>query len=378
MKSVLPQAGRSFTTMPLIVDSHQDIAWNMLTYGRDYTRSVQVTRRLEAGTTTPERNGECLVGWPEYQRGQVAVVFATLFASPAKMQELGDVLVYKDYATAHRLYRDQITLYRRLSDSHPDKFRLISCVKELDDVVEHWSRPTSEEEGHPVGLVYLMEGADGIRSPHELGEWYELGLRIIGLAWAGTRYAGGTSEPGPLTEEGRKLISAMADYNFILDLSHMDEAAVYESLDRYEGPLMATHSNCAALMAGSGTNRHLPDRVIRGLIERDGVIGLIPLNSFLKVGWLRKNGSRRDEVPLDTFVAHIDHVCQLAGDANHAGIGSDFDGGFGLQSIPPELDTIADLQLVASKLIALGYSETDAANILGGNWLRFLRKHLPA
>jgi membrane dipeptidase len=364
--------------MPLIVDSHQDIAWNMLTYGRDYTRSVQVTRRLEAGTTTPERNGECLVGWPEYQRGQVAVVFATLFASPAKMQELGDILVYKDSVTAHRLYRDQISLYRILADSNPDKFCLITSVKELDSVIEHWSRPAHEEEGHPVGLIYLMEGADGIRSPNELSEWYELGLRIIGLSWAGTRYAGGTSEPGPLTEEGRKLISAMADYNFMLDLSHMDEAAAYESLDRYEGPLMATHSNCAALMPGSGTNRHLPDRVIRGLIERDGVIGLIPLNSFLKVGWLRKNGSRRDEVPLDTFIAHIDHVCQLAGDANHAGIGSDFDGGFGLQSIPPELDTIADLQLVASRLIALGYSETDAANILGGNWLRFLRKNLPA
>jgi membrane dipeptidase len=378
--------------MPLIVDSHQDIAWNMLTYGRDYTRSVQVTRRLEEGTTTPERNGECLVGWPEYQRGRVAVVFATLFASPAKLQELGDVLVYKDYVTAHRLYRDQITLYRKLADSHPDKFCLITSVKELDSVIEHWSRPVREEEGyparfteserdvrgHPVGLIYLMEGADGIHSPNELSEWYELGLRIIGLSWAGTRYAGGTSEPGPLTDEGRTLISAMADYNFILDLSHMDEAAAYESLDRYEGPVMATHSNCAALMPGSGTNRHLPDRVIRGLIERDGVIGLIPLNTFLKVGWLRKNGSRRDEVPLDTFIAHIDHVCQLAGDANHAGIGSDFDGGFGLQSIPPELDTIADLQPVSSRLIALGYSETDAANVLGGNWLRFLRKNLPA
>src|SRR5512134_2072814 len=364
--------------MPLIIDSHQDIAWNMLTYGRDYTRSVQVTRRLEAGTTTPERNGERLVGWPEYQRGQIAVVFATLFASPAKMQELGDVLVYRDYAAAHRLYRDQITLYRKLADSHPDKFCLISSVKDLDGVIEHWSKPAREEEGHPVGLIYLMEGADGIRSPHELAEWYELGLRIIGLAWAGTRYCGGTGEPGPLTDEGRKLVSAMLDYNFVLDLSHMDEAAAYESLDRYEGPVIATHSNCAELMQGSETNRHLPDRVIRGLIERDGVIGLIPLNSFLKVGWLRTSGSRREEVPLDAFIAHIDHVCQVAGNANHAGIGSDFDGGFGLQSIPPELDTIADLQMVASKLIALGYSEADAANVLGGNWLRFLRKHLPA
>jgi membrane dipeptidase len=83
-------------------------------------------------------------------------------------------------------------------------------------------------------------------------------------------------------------------------------------------------------------------------------------------------------VALDAFIAHIDHVCQLAGNADHAGIGSDFDGGFGLQSIPPELDTIADLQLVASKLIARGYSESDAAKVLGGNWLRFLRKHLPS
>jgi membrane dipeptidase len=157
----------------------------------------------------------------------------------------------------------------------------------------------------------------------------------------------------------------------------MDEAAALESLDRYEGPVMATHSNCAALMPGAETNRHLPDHVIRGLIERQGVIGVIPLNTFLKVGWLRKSGSPREEVPLETLIAHIDHICQLAGNAKHAGIGSDFDGGFGLQSIPPELDSIADLQLIASRLIARGYSETDAADILGGNWLRFLREHLP-
>jgi membrane dipeptidase len=368
--------------MPLIIDSHQDIAWNMLTYGRDYTRPVQETRRLEAGTTTPERNGDCLVSWPEYQRGQVAVVFATLFATPAKWKEVGDSIVYADYETAHRLYRDQITVYRRLVDSHPDKFRLVASTPELDAVIEDWCKPAQpaqedQQESHPVGLLYLMEGADGIHSPRELGEWYELGLRMIGLAWAGTRYSGGTGAPGPLTDEGRKLLAAMADYNFILDLSHMDEAAAFESLDRYEGPVMATHSNCAALMPGATTNRHLPDRVLRGLIERDGVIGLIPLNTFLKVGWLRKSGSRREEVSLDAFIAHIDHICQMAGNSEHAGIGSDFDGGFGLQSIPAELDTIADLQLIASKLIGRGYSEADAANVLGGNWLRFLKKNLP-
>ena len=378
--------------MPLIIDSHQDLAWNMLTYGRDYTRSAYETRKLEAVTDVPARNGDCTVGWPEYQRGQVAAIFATLFATPAHKKEPGDIVFYADYQTAHRLYRNQIDVYRKLADSHPDKFRLISSTRELDSVIEHWSKPVPEEEGHPprftesekderghpVGMIYLMEGADGIRSPHELAEWYDLGLRIIGLAWAGTRYCGGTDEPGPLTDDGRKLLSAMMDYNFILDLSHMDASAAFESLDRYEGPVIATHSNCAALMRGSESNRHIPDGVIRGLIERDGVIGLIPLNSFLKVGWLRKSGSRKEEVALDAFIAHVDHVCQLAGNANHAAIGSDFDGGFGFQSIPRELDTIADLQMVASRLMERGYSESDAANILGGNWLRFLRKHLPA
>jgi membrane dipeptidase len=364
--------------MPLVIDSHQDLAWNMLTFGRDYTRSVQETRQREAGTNIPDLNGECLVGWPEYQRGKVAAVFSTLYATPAKSKQAADVIWYGDVETAHHLYRDQITLYRRLADSHPDKFRLVSSTMELDAVIDHWSKPELDEQGHPVGLIYLMEGADGIRSPHELSEWYDMGLRLIGLAWAGTRYCGGTGEPGPLTPEGRELIAAMADFNFVLDLSHMDEAAALESLDRYEGPVMATHSNCAALMKGSDSNRHLPDRVIEGLIERDGVIGLLPLNSFLKVGWNRKNGSRREEVPLDTLIAHIDHVCQMAGDSKHAGIGSDFDGGFGVQSIPPELDSIADLQVIGSALAKRGYDETDVENILGGNWLRFLRRNLPA
>lgn len=362
----------------LIIDAHQDLAWNILTYGRDYTRSVNETRRLEAGTDIPARNGDSLIGWPEYQRGRVAVVFSTLYATPARKKEVWDTVVYKDSETVHRLYRDQIDVYRKLADTHPDKFRLIASTSELDSVIGHWSTPELDSSGHPVGLLYLMEGADGIRSPHELSMWWDLGLRMIGLAWTGTRYCGGTGEPGPLTDEGRQLISAMADYNFILDLSHMDEAAAYESLDRYEGPVMATHANCAALMRGSETNRHLPDDVIRGLIEREGVIGVIPLNTFLKAGWLRKNGSRREEVPLDALIAHIDHICQLAGNSEHAAIGSDFDGGFGLQSIPPELDSIADLPLIAQKLMERGYTETDAANVLGGNWLRFLRRNLPS
>ncbi|HXD08725.1 MAG TPA: hypothetical protein VN653_01580, partial [Anaerolineales bacterium] len=82
--------------MTLIIDAHQDIAWNMLTYKRDYTRSVAETRKLEANTLIPERNGVSLLGWDEYQRGQVAVVFSTLFAAPARKKELWDTIWYPD------------------------------------------------------------------------------------------------------------------------------------------------------------------------------------------------------------------------------------------------------------------------------------------
>jgi membrane dipeptidase len=325
----------------------------------------------------PERNGDSTLGWDAYQRGNIAVVFSTLFASPARKRELWDILWYADFDTARKLYRDQLHLYRRITDSHPDKFRLITSTGELDSIVQQWSQPAHDDEGHPLGMVMLMEGAEGIRSVKELPEWWELGLRMIGLAWMGTRYCGGTGEPGPLTNEGREMLSAMADFNFILDLSHMDEAAALEALERYEGPVMASHSNCAALMKGSDSNRHVSDRVIEGLLERGGVQGLIPFNTFLKPGWNRKSGSRREEVPLDMYIAHIDHVCQIAGNSLHAGIGSDFDGGFGLQSIPEGMNTIADLQLISAKLLERGYNTADMTNILGGNWLRFLREHLP-
>ena len=107
------------------------------------------------------------------------------------------------------------------------------------------------------------------------------------------------------------------------------------------------------------------------------MVGLVPFNTFLKSGWLRASGSRREEVSLDRFADHVDHVCQLAGDVQHAGIGSDFDGGFGLQSVPQELDTIADLHKLADFLQPRGYSDPDLEAILGGNWLRFLQENLP-
>lgn len=381
----------------IIVDAHQDLAWNILTFRRDYTRSAHQTRQMEAGEAAPSLNGDTLLGWPDYQRGRVAIIFSTLYVTPhhARLGEW-ETLVYVDAQQAHQLYQDQLDAYHRLADHHPTHFRLLLDRAALNEVLDEWSQPDPEKEpgeepaageqdpeqptgqesaGRRVGLVPLMEGAEGVRSPDELEEWWQRGVRIIGPAWAGTRFCGGTRQPGPLTKEGYALLEGMAEFGFGLDLSHMDEQAVLQALDSYPGTLLASHANASALLPRLETNRHLSDRVIRGLLERDGVIGVVPFNRFLLPGWNPADG--RHLVTLEHLFAHIDHICQMAGDARHVGIGTDFDGGFGVQSAPAEIDTIADLRKLIPLLAEKGYSEQDIAAVMGLNWVNTLQKILP-
>ncbi len=359
----------------IVIDAHEDIAWNILTFGRDYTRSVGETRAVEAGSHTILQNGNTLLGWSEWVLGRVAVIFASLFASPKRWQEdAGDILVYSDDAEANRLYWQQMDIYRRLVDEQDEKFGLIENLADLEETLATWDR---EPERTPrLGLVLSMEGAEGIRDPGELEEWFQRGLRIIAPCWAGTRFAGGTHEPGPLTDEGRDLLEAMAGLGLVLDLSHMAEEATLEALDRYEGVLIATHSNARALLPGSETpDRHLSDLIIRRIAERDGVIGVVPYNRFLSSDW--RDGDPRELVTIDRVIDQIDHMCQVVGSAAHVAIGSDFDGGFGLEQAPAGLDSVADLQLIGKTLASRGYDQEAVELILGGNWLRILRHSLP-
>ena len=356
-----------------IVDAHQDLAWNVLCFGRDYMRSAAETRQLEHGNETPKHNGDTLLGWPDYQKGRVGIIFSTLYATPAR-RKLGewDVESYLDQPQAFERYQAQLDVYHRMVDEAPDKFRLLLTQSDLATHLAEWQPETATP---PVGLVILMEGAEAVSSPADLYEWWERGVRLIGLAWAGTCFCGGTGEPGPLTKDGYEILEAMADIGFSLDISHMDEAAVLQSLDAYPGSILASHANAAALLKGMDSNRFLSDRVIQGLLERDAVIGVVPFNRFLLPGWTERDG--RHLVSLEHVVAQIDYICQMAGDARHVGLGSDFDGGFGLQSVPHDVDTVADLNKIAPLLLEKGYTEEDVAAVLKDNWINYLQKSLP-
>jgi len=361
--------------MRLIIDAHEDIAWNILTFGRDPTRSVAETRALEAETQIPQQQGDTLLGYPDYVRGGVAVVFATLHVTPLRRKlHPWESVTYATQAEAYRLARAQADAYRRLVENHAGKFHLMTDRAAIREVLETWA---GDAPAAPrVGLVMTIEGADCVQEPEELHEWFAAGVRIVGPAWSGTRYCGGTREPGPLTPDGRRLLHVMDDLALMLDLSHMAEEAYYEVLDRFSGTIIASHSNARTLLDGSPVpDRHLSDAMIRRLVERDGVIGVVPYNRFLKGGWLPENG--RAVVTLEHVICQIDHICQLAGDAQHTGLGSDFDGGFGLNQLPTGLDSIADLRFIGDSLARSGYQLADVDAILSGNWLRMLRRSLP-
>ena len=359
----------------IIVDGHEDLAWNALTFDRDYTRSAFETRAKEEGTSIPEWNGDTLLGWPEWVQGGVAVVFATLFSTPLRWKkEPWDVRCYADAEEAHSLYRSDLAYYHRLVGEHSGKFRLILDKHDLGITKSNWQK--AEDEERSVGMVLLMEGADGVRSPDDLQEWFDGGVRILGPAWAATRYAGGTGEPGPLTNLGRELLDVMAQVGMILDLSHLAEEGAVEALDRFQGSILVSHTSPIAVVPNAEKpERHITDLVIRLTAERDGVIGLVLGNRFLKDGWEPSQG--RDIVTLADVATGIDYICQMLGDAAHVGLGSDFDGGFGLDKVPQGLDSVADLRLIGESLDARGYNQKDIEGILGENWLRFLHRALP-
>jgi membrane dipeptidase len=350
--------------MTLIVDAHEDVAWNALALGRDVRRSALETRRLERESDVPGRNGVCMVGLPEWLEGRVALVFATIYVAPEQRGRRRGPQTYGNAEEAHALAQRQLDYYHRLADEE-EEIALVGGQGDLEGVLESW------KSGSPrVGIVPLMEGADPIREPAEAELWFERGVRLVGPSWkAGTRYAGGDAAQGPLTDLGRELLEVMAELGMMLDVSHLAEESFFEAVGRFEGPIVATHANPRALVPGA---RQLSDEMIRRLAGRDGVIGIVPANYFLRPDW------KTSQATLDDVVAAVDHVCQVVGDAAHVGLGSDFDGGFGADDTPPALDTVADLQRIGPALGEAGYDEEHVEAILGGNWLRVLEGALPS
>lgn len=327
-----------------IFDAHLDIAYNAA-LGRDPTRPAREQIELPFGIAT--------VGLPDLRVGSVGLICATIFAQP-RTEHTPDG--YQDAEGAHQQAMSQLRWYERQTDG--GLMRPIRCGTDLSPSVD------------PLPFILLLEGADPIRSVDDVKLLFDAGVRIVGLAWKRTRYAGGTSQPGPLTSDGRKLVAELDRFSIIHDASHLAEESFWNLLDVTNGAVLASHSNCRAIVPG---DRHLTDEMIRAIAKRGGVIGINFFDKFLLPPEVY--GKRR--ATLKDVVRHIQHICDLVGDANHVGLGTDMDGGLGREQIPVEITTSADLHRIGDALSSAGFGTEDASAILGANWLSFSQRSLP-
>jgi membrane dipeptidase len=340
----------------LIFDAHLDLAWNALGWNRDVTWPVEEIRASESGMTELGR-GTNTVSLPEMCRGEVRLCLATALA---RWNPQGSsVLDWKSQAIASATARAHFTYYDLL-----EKAGEIRVIRDAEDL----------KDAESIGVIFSMEGADPIASPDEVEEWFKLGLRVIGPAHYGvSAYAHGTGSPGGLTDRGPALLKAMRRCGMILDVTHLADQAFWQALEVFDGPVIASHHNCRALVPG---DRQLDDSQIRALLKRGAVIG-IAMDAWMlsRTGW-RRGAESNPVVTLADAVDHIDHICQLAGNCLHTAIGSDLDGGFGTEQCPRDLNTIADLQKLPELLDKRNYRQEDICRIMHGNWLRFFQSAL--
>jgi membrane dipeptidase len=329
----------------LIVDAHLDLSYNALR-GRDVLLPADQQKGDEEGIPT--------VGLPDLKAGGVGLICATIFCLP----EYGKFKGYRTGPEAREAALNQLAWYRQQEEA--GRMRFIRRPSDLDRI----GRTESAQSA-----ILLMEGADPLLSPDDLAEWFAAGLRIVGLAWRQTRYAGGTGMPGPLSADGREMVNALDAHRIIHDLSHLAEESFWELLDISTGPVIASHSNCRSIVP---TDRQLSDEMIRAIGKRNGVIGINFFDKFLLPP--EEYGKRRAN--LADVVKHLRHMCELIGDAKHVAIGTDMDGGLGRNEIPEEILTSADLPRIANALLAGGFNDHDVTGILGGNWMEFFGRNL--
>ena len=350
----------------LIFDAHLDLSMNALEWNRDLTRPIDEIRAREADKTDKPDRGRGTVSLGEMRRGGVGICVATLIARYVKRGNPLPGFHSPEIAWSHT--QAQLAWYWAMEE----RGEMVQ-IRNADDLVRHVELWRDPPENAPIGYILSLEGADSIRSPAHLEEAYSHGLRAIGPAHYGPgTYAQGTHATGGIGARGRELLTEIDRLGMILDATHLCDESFWEALEHFEGPVWASHNNCRALVSDT---RQFTDEQIKALIARGGVIGAALDAWMLVPDWVRgKTKPEEAGVTLRNMVDHIDHVCQLAGNAEHAAIGTDLDGGFGREQCPTDVQTIADLARIPDLLAERRYSERDIEQIMHGNWIRFLEQ----
>lgn len=349
----------------LLFDAHLDLAFNAIDWNRNLEMSIAEIRAAEASMTELGR-GTGTVSLPEMRRGQLGLCLATMFARLRQTMPApyGCASAEACYAVGigHQAY--YLAMERR---------GLMRQIKTRTDLSRHISDWNARPQQAPLGYLLSMECADMVLDASQIHEWYERGLRAIGLTHYGVnRYGGGTNSDVGLKPEAKPLLQNIEQLKLPLDLTHLSDRAFDDAISWFGGRVMASHQNVRKY---SNWQRQFTDEQIKAVIERDGVMGMALDAVMLQDGFVR--GVTPPQITLERVVDNIDHICQLAGSTRNVGIGSDLDGGYGTEQTPADLNTIADLQKLPELMSRRGYSSSDIEGVMHGNWIRFFGETLP-
>lgn len=348
----------------LIFDAHLDMAWNALEWNRDLMLPVAELRQFES-QFPGLAPGPCTVSWDALRKGNVGITISTVLPRLNRKEKV--LTFYQSREAAYASCQGQLAYYKAMTAR--GVLRPIPDRATLDKHVAAWEKNPAGNE--PIGYILSMEGSHSILSPQQIEPWFRDGLRILGPAHYGPNpYCFGTGSTGGFNADGVQLLKEMERVGMLLDVTHLADQSFWEALDIYHGPVLASHHNCRALVPG---DRQLADEQIKALIERKAVIGAAFDAWMITPGW-KIGVTTPENTSLEDLVNHIDHICQLAGNANHCGIGSDLDGGFGKEQSPRDLETIADLHKVGEILDRRGYKQSDVEGIMSRNWIELFRR----
>ena len=349
-----------------VFDAHLDLAMNALEWNRDLTWSIDDIRQSERAMTDKPDRGLNTVCLPEMRRGNIGLCVATQIARYVKKSS--NLPGWNSPHQAWAQTQGQLAWYKSM-----EAIGEMVQITDLESLNAHLKLWESDTQNQPIGYILSLEGADSIVTIDHLEKSYETGLRAIGPAHYGPgTYAHGTDSVGGIGAKGKALLKKIEELNLILDATHLCDMSFWETMKVYGGPVWASHNNCRKFV---DHNRQFSDEQIKELLSRKAVIG-VALDAWMMVpNWVRGQSTPEEMgVSLTQMVDNIDHICQLAGDAKHVGIGTDLDGAFGKEQSPADLDTIADLQKVPQMLADKGYTREDIASIMHQNFIDFLKR----
>ena len=352
-----------------IFDAHLDLAMNAMEWNRDLSSSINAIRESEQGMTDKPDRGNGTVTFEAMRKGNIGLCMATQIARYVKSEN-----PLPGWNSPHQAWAQtqaQLAWYKAMEEL--EELVQIKNKAALNSHLELWKTASGKK---PIGYILSLEGADSIYDLSKLEMAYEQGLRAIGPAHYGPgTYAFGTDSNVGIGVKGKALLKGIERLGLILDATHLCDQSFWETMKVYSGAVWASHNNCRTLV---DHNRQFSDEQIKELISRNAVIG-VALDAWMMIpNWIRGTSTPKSMgVSLQLMLDHIDHICQLAGNSNHVGIGTDLDGGFGTEQCPSDLDTIADLQKIPQLLAARGYRTKDIEAIMHLNFIEFLQKYLP-